>query len=109
MKTHLATEPFEAIKNGNKTIESRLYDSKRQQLQLGEVITFIHRENEAETMTAKVIGLLRYGSFEAMFAHNNPAKFGGSSIDELLDQVRQFYPAEQEHEYGVVGIEFELV
>lgn len=33
MTTHhlqLAAEPFEAITNGRKTIESRLYDEKRQ-------------------------------------------------------------------------------
>jgi ASC-1-like (ASCH) protein len=38
MITHqlkLATEPFDVIVSGNKTIESRLYDEKRQKIQLG--------------------------------------------------------------------------
>ena len=41
MTTHqlkLATEPFNAIISGNKTIESRLYDAKRQKIQIGDRI-----------------------------------------------------------------------
>lgn len=41
MTTHqlkLATEPFNAIISGNKTIESRLYDAKRQKIQIGDQI-----------------------------------------------------------------------
>ena len=34
----LTAEPFEAIAAGNKTIESRLFDEKRQAIQLGDII-----------------------------------------------------------------------
>ena len=40
----LATVPFEAITSGVKTIESRLYDEKRQTIQLGDTIIFTNRE-----------------------------------------------------------------
>lgn len=36
----LAAEPFNAITSGNKTIESRLFDDKRQKIQLGDKIIF---------------------------------------------------------------------
>ena len=63
MTTHqltLATEPFNAITSGNKTIESRLYDEKRQKIQLGDEVTFTNRENTSQTVAVKVVGLLRY-------------------------------------------------
>ena len=34
----LASAPFDAIVSGQKTIESRLYDEKRQAIQLGDTI-----------------------------------------------------------------------
>jgi ASC-1-like (ASCH) protein len=112
MNTHnlkLATWPFDAIKNGNKTIESRLYDEKRQLIELGDTLVFTNRESPEQTLTVKVIGLLRYSSFEAMFSHSEPTKFGGPSVDLLLDQISEFYSAEEQEKYGVIGIEFELV
>ncbi|MFC2574863.1 MAG: ASCH domain-containing protein [Candidatus Saccharimonas sp.] len=45
MTTHqltLATESFNAITSGNKTIESRLYDEKRQKIQIGDQIIGNH-------------------------------------------------------------------
>ena len=36
----LATVPFKVIASGTKTIESRLYDEKRQMIQLGEFYSF---------------------------------------------------------------------
>jgi ASC-1-like (ASCH) protein len=112
MKIHelkLTTKPFEAIKNGSKTIESRLYDDKRQLIGLGDELIFTNREHPEQTVKVKVIGLLRYESFESLFTHNNPTNFGGPSIMWLLSQVREFYPLEEEQKYGVVGIEFVLV
>ena len=66
MNTHqlqLATAPFDAITSGAKTIESRLYDEKRQTIQIGDTIVFMNRENTDKTVSVKVIGLLRYETF----------------------------------------------
>ena len=86
MTTHqlkLATEPFNAITSGNKTIESRLYDEKRQKIQLGDEIVFTNRDNPSQTTAVKVAGLLRYATFHDLFSHNDPQKFGGESIEWL--------------------------
>lgn len=105
---NLNPEPFEAIANGTKTIESRLYDEKRQQIQLGDELIFTNREAPDQTVTAKVIGLLRYPTFHEMFSHNDPAKFGGESVKWLEDQISEFYSVDDQQENGVVGIEFTL-
>ena len=112
MITHqlkLATEPFDAIVSGNKTIESRLYDEKRQKIQLGDEVTFTNRENTDQTVTVRVVGLLRYQTFHDLFIHNNPAKFGGESVEWLEKQIGEFYSLSDQLENGVIGIEFELI
>ena len=58
---------FERIKNGTKTIELRLNDEKRQKIQLGDKIKFLKEPDLTESFDAKVVGLLRYQSFEEMF------------------------------------------
>ncbi|HYG83262.1 MAG TPA: ASCH domain-containing protein [Verrucomicrobiae bacterium] len=112
MTTHhlrLATEPFTAILRGDKTIESRLYDEKRQIIQLGDTIIFTHRAHPEQTIAVRVVGLLRYQTFYDLFRHNPPGKFGGMSPAQLEKQIDEFYSLEEQHRYGVVGIEFELL
>ena len=111
MITHqlkLATEPVDAIVSGNKTIESRLYDEKRQKIQLGDEIVFTNRDNPSQATTVKVVGLLRYATFHDLFSHNDPRKFGGESVECLENQISEFYSTEDQRLYGVVGIEFIL-
>jgi len=111
MTTHqlkLATEPFNAIISGNKTIESRLYDAKRQKIQIGDRIIFTNRDNSEQTVAAEVVDLLRYATFRDLFSHNNPRKFGGESVEWLEKQIGEFYSLSDQLENGVIGIEFEI-
>ena len=111
MTTHqlkLATEPFNAIISGNKTIESRLYDTKRQKIQIGDQIIFTNIDNSKQTVTAEVVGLLRYATFRDLFSHNNPRKFGGDNVEWLENQISEFYSIEDQKIYGVIGIEFRV-
>ena len=111
MTTHqlkLATEPFNAIISGNKTIESRLYDTKRQKIQIGDRIIFTNRDNSEQTAIAEVVGLLRYATFRDLFSHNNPRKFGGDNVEWLENQISEFYSLSDQLENGVIGIEFEI-
>ena len=111
MTTHqlkLATEPFNAIISGNKTIEPRLYDAKRQKIQIGDRIIFTNRDNSEQTVTAEVVGLLRYATFRDLFSHNNPRKFGGDNVEWLENQISEFYSIEDQNIYGVIGIEFKV-
>ena len=111
MTTHqlkLATEPFNAIISGDKTIESRLYDTTRQKIQIGDRIIFTNRDNSEQTVTTEVVGLLRYATFRDLFSHNNPRKFGGDNVEWLENQISEFYSLSDQLENGVIGIEFEI-
>ena len=68
MKTHemnLQPKYFDFMKDGTKRIELRLYDEKRSQIGLGDIIEFSKSENDK--LKAEVIGLLRYNSFKDLF------------------------------------------
>ena len=99
----LSDIPFVMIEDGRKTIESRLFDIKRQQVQLGDEIIFHHVDDSSRTVRTKVVGLLRY----ATFSRNDPRKFGGQDSDELTEQILAYYGVEDQGKYSVLGIEIE--
>ena len=103
----LTARPFTEIASGAKTIESRLYDEKRQRIKIGDLIEFSNQETPDETITVKVIGLLRYETFHDLFSHNSPEKFGGKSVAALEAQINEFYSTEDQKKNGVLGIEIE--
>lgn len=105
----LATEPYNNIALGKKLIESRLYDEKRQQISIGDQIIFSENDKPDNTVTTVVKGLLRYQTFQELFADHDPALFGEESRDFLLTQIKSFYSDEDEQKYGVVGVRLELI
>ena len=63
-KMKLQEDPFERIKNGTKTVEFRLYDEKRQTIQIGDEIEFSKLPELQEKLLVKVIDLYKEESFE---------------------------------------------
>ena len=99
---------FEYIKNGTKRIELRLYDEKRQSIQIGDEIEFSKLPELQEKLLVKVIDLYREDSFEKLFKK----LFVGEdekTIKEKAETMHRFYTPEQEKEYGVVGIKIEVI
>lgn len=72
----LGSVPFELIRSGKKTIESRLWDEKRQAISVGDEIIFSEKDNPKKTITAHVVDLLRYPKFSELFAAYDPILFG---------------------------------
>lgn len=112
MTTHtmkLRQEPFRLIQSGAKTVECRLYDAKRQEVTLGDTVVFSRMDDETRTLRVKVVGLYRYETFADMFTLNDPRKFGGQNAAELTQSLLSYYSLEQQHQNGVLGIEFKLL
>lgn len=107
----LQPEYFNFILNGTKRIEIRLNDEKRQCIKLGDTIKFMKEPNLEESFNAKVVGLLRYNSFEDMFKDYDISVLSDKSMtkDELISVLEQFYTKEKQEKYGVLGIRIELV
>lgn len=107
----LADEPFAAIKSGKKTLELRLYDDKRKSIRVGDSIVFKNRENTAE-IAVFVKALYHFDSFKNLFSEPEMlAKAGWSELtaSEAADIMYSYYTKEQEHEFGVLGIEFTVI
>ena len=107
-KMKLAKEPFDKIANGQKVIESRLFDEKRQTINIGDEIEFSQNDDSTKTVKTKVRALYRYGSFDCLFADFPPEYFGGTSGESLIEEIGRFYSKEEQTKYGVVGIRIEL-
>lgn len=100
---------FDYIKNGTKRIELRLFDEKRQKIKVGDTIEF--SGPEGESFEAEVVELLRYDSFEKLFADYDISILADKSMtkEELLNILQEFYTPEKQAKYGVVGIRIKLL
>ena len=103
----LQPAPFEKIKSGDKTIELRLFDEKRQQIKEGDTIVFTNTTT-GETLTKTVLKLHRFDSFEELYKSlpllqcgYTPENVGTAHPADM----EQYYSAEEQKKYGVVGIE----
>ncbi len=107
----LQPEYYNFILNGTKRIEIRLNDEKRQQIKIGDTINFLKDPELNESFQVKVIGLLRYNTFEDMFRDFDISILSDKSMtkDELLATLEKFYTKEKQEQYGVLGIRIELI
>ncbi len=97
--------PFTAIQGGQKTLELRLYDEKRQKIKIGDTIVFTQTET-GEQLHVEVIGLRRYPDYEAMYAAEDPIAMGyneGETADPK--DMSQYYTEDEIKRYGTVAIE----
>lgn len=110
-KTHnfrLNKGPFESMKAGDKKIEMRLFDEKRQLLNIGDKIIFAKRD-DGEILVTKIVNLHKFKNFDQLYSHFDK-KVLGYKDDEVAraEDMAQYYPIEDIEKYGVVGIEIEV-
>jgi ASC-1-like (ASCH) protein len=101
----LNNDPFEKIKSGEKTIELRLNDEKRQLLKVNDIIEFTNRDT-GEKLRTLIINLHYFDSFKELYNHFDKTMLGYSKNEEwsYMD-MEEYYSIEEQKKYGVVGIE----
>ncbi|SRR6056297_2173254 len=108
----LYESPFDRIKSGKKRIEIRLFDEKRQSLNLGDIITFSKLPDLNDELSVEVIGLLRYKSFQDL-VNDFPMSYFGYPDDHdkraFAESIYSIYSKEDEQKYSVLGIRIKLV
>ena len=113
MEHELKLQPryYEYILNGSEDIEIRLYDEKRQKINLGDIIILKKEPELNESFKVKVVGLLRYENFDSLFNDFTIDRLADKSMkkSELLEELEKFYTKEKQKEYGVLGIRIEKV
>lgn len=107
----LQPEYYNFILNGTKRIEIRLNDEKRQLIKLGDILEIKKEPDLSESFKVKVVGLLRYNSFEDMFNDFDISILADKSMtkEELINVLEQFYTKDMQNKYGVLGIRIELI
>lgn len=103
----LNPEPFEMIKSGNKTIELRLFDEKRQKIKVGDRIVFTETVT-SEKLSVKVEKLHRFNNFDELYKSLPLLKCGYTEktvADAKPSDMEEYYSLEEQKKYGVVGIE----
>ena len=111
MEHELKLQPryYKYILGGTKDIEIRLYDEKRQKINIGDTIIFKKEPELNESFKVKVVGLLRYENFDGLFNDFTIDRLADKSMEksELLEELEKFYTKEKQKEYGVLGIRIE--
>ena len=106
----LFQEPFIKISKGTKTIELRLYDEKRSKINVGDLIEFTMIDDSDQKIVVEVTALYRFNSFSDLYKKLPLNKLGYPAGKEASpDHMLNYYSADQQKKYGVVGIEFVLL
>lgn len=108
---NLKAQPYTMIASGRKTIELRLLDEKRRLIKVGDTLVFKNTMT-FDTLSCVVRELHIFDSFEELYAAL-PLDKCGYLTEELetasAKDMEEYYPAEKQKCYGVVGIEIELI
>ena len=108
---NLKPQPYAMIASGRKTIELRLLDEKRRLIKVGDTLIF-KSTGTLDTLSCIVRALHIFDSFEELYA-SLPLDKCGYLPEELeaasAKDMEEYYPAEKQKCYGVVGIEIELI
>ncbi len=108
---NLHAGPFAMIRSGHKTIELRLWDEKRQRIQVGDTIVFTNTAT-GEALTVEVRKLHRFDSFESLYRSLPLLQCGYTEADIAAaspTDMEAFYTPKEQAQYGVVGIEIALI
>lgn len=103
---NLFEEPFNKIKNNEKSIEVRLNDGKRKKVSVGDIITFYKLPQKEEKLTVKVLDKYIFDNFEELYSNFDFKLFGcdGYNMKAMIEETYEIYTKEQEKTYGVLGI-----
>lgn len=107
----LDSSPMKKIKDGKKTIELRLYDDKRKQISVGDIIIFVNRQDDDDRLQVTVKNLFIFKSFAELYKNLPLLKCGYTEDDVNAaspKDMESYYSEEKQNQYGVVGIEISL-
>lgn len=105
----LKDDPFFKIWEGKKTIELRLFDEKRRKVHVDDTIEFSRVPGGNEQIMVRVVKLHVFDSFQSLYENLPLDKCGyeqAAIANAKASDMDAYYSPEEQHCYGVVGIEF---
>ena len=104
-KMNVKTKYYNLLESGEKTIELRLFDEKRQKIKIGDKIIFSDSSDNTRTFNAVVVNLYQAKNFNELCNIITPKQAGFSSKERLIHSLEDFYSPDSQEKFGVVGIE----
>ena len=104
----LRPDSFNRICSGDKTVEYRLHDEKRSLLNKGDYIRFTEIADERRTVLVEILEIFTAPSFVALeqkLIETGVLEKGAFSPIRM----REYYSAEDEEKYGVMGIRIKVI
>ncbi len=109
---NLRPAPFAMMQSGQKTIELRLYDEKRQTIRPGDTIVFTNTDRSGATLQATVLRLHRFDSFQELYAALPLTACGYTAKEAATahpSDMESYYSSDEQARHGVVGIELAVI
>ncbi|MDR2770282.1 MAG: hypothetical protein LBB08_02425 [Rickettsiales bacterium] len=101
---HLYPESFQKIKSGMKDVELRLYDEKRQRLNIGNLITFTDGV-AGEQLSRRIVGLCRFKDFRTLVENLGFVRCGYIAKPDNPDiEMEKYYSKEDIKKFGPFAI-----
>lgn len=105
-------EWFCKIIRGDKTVELRLNDEKRRGIKIGDYIVLNNLDltSDVRKCVVRVTQLHYFSDFNELYASLDMSKCGyGAAEQANPDDMLRYYSSKCQAQYGVVGIQFELL
>ena len=101
----LQDRPFVSIRDGQKDVELRLNDEKRQAVQIGDVIEFIHTDTQEKLLT-EVVNKYAFENFASVYVAFDKTRLGYQADEQAHPKdMEAYYSADEIQTHGVVAIE----
>ena len=102
--------PFNQIKDGSKIVEVRLFDEKRKQIEINDIIVF-KNTNTQETIERTVTNLKVFNNFKDLFNNYDPILLGASgyTVEQYNLSMLKIYSEDLVNQYKVLSIELEPI
>lgn len=97
---NLLDEYFKAVKSKKKIVEVRLYDVKRKNLKVNDIIRFNNRLTN-EKIDCKVIKLIKYDNLEELLKNGD--------VSNSKEEILNIYSLDEINKYGLLAIYIEVV
>ena len=97
---NLLDEYFKAVKSKKKIVEVRLYDVKRKNLKVNDIIRFNNRLTN-EKIDCKVLKLIKYDNLEELLKN--------SDVSNSREEILNIYSLDEINKYGLLAIYIEVV
>ncbi|MBO5480807.1 MAG: ASCH domain-containing protein [Clostridia bacterium] len=102
-------DPFEKIVSGQKSVEMRLYDEKRQKIHAGDTIIFTDVDT-GQTVACKVVNMRTFATFDKLYLHYDKTAIGYDKNEQANPKdMLAYYTQAQIDAYGVAAIEIKVL